>query len=258
MGQKLSKLVNVYKKYGFCGFCRKLYAYVKANYFDKVSFVTFLRQRRIRVQLRELLAGDYDRIVLWRSSFGYNVPLFQRPQHIARNLARERCLVFYEVTTMTDKVKTFRKHEDNLYLFNFNNLLLNRILMSELKQVRRPKYIQVYSTDWKLSKENIENYRANGFGFIYEYIDDLSPELAGTKELPQYITDKYHYAMTHEDVYVVVTAELLRQDVLKHRSGARVAFSSNGVDNSFFQHFDENYRFEPEFQKILDLGKPIV
>ena len=73
MGQKLSKLVNVYKKYGFCGFCRKLYAYVKANYFDKVSFVTFLRQRRIRVQLRELLAGDYDRIVLWRSSFGYNV-----------------------------------------------------------------------------------------------------------------------------------------------------------------------------------------
>ena len=114
MGQKLSKLVNVYKKYGFCGFCRKLYAYVKANYFDKVSFVTFLRQRRIREQLRELLAGDYDRIVLWRSSFGYNVPLFQRPQHIARNLARERCLVFYEVTTMTDKVKTFRKHEYNL------------------------------------------------------------------------------------------------------------------------------------------------
>ena len=215
MGQKLSKLVNVYKKYGFCGFCRKLYAYVKANYFDKVSFVTFLRQRRIREQLRELLAGDYDRIVLWRSSFGYNVPLFQRPQHIARNLARERCLVFYEVTT-------FRKHEDNLYLFNFNNLLLNRILMSELKQVRRPKYIQVYSTDWKLSKENIENYRANGFGFIYEYIDDLSPELAGTKELPQYITDKYHYAMTHEDVYVVVTAELLRQDVLKHRSDSAV------------------------------------
>ncbi len=56
MNSKLSKLVNVYKKYGFCGFCRKLYAYVKANYFDKVSFVTFLRQRRIREQLRELLA----------------------------------------------------------------------------------------------------------------------------------------------------------------------------------------------------------
>lgn len=258
MSQKLSKLVNVYKKYGFRGFCRKLYAYVKANYLDKISFVTFFRQKKLRLALREILAGDYDRVVLWRSSFGYNVPLFQRPQHIARNLARERCLVFYEVTTMTDKIKTFRKNEAELYLFNFNNVLLNRILMRELERVSKPKYIQVYSTDWKLSKQAIENYRAQGFGFIYEYIDDLSPELAGTKELPQYITDKYDYAMSHEDVYVVVTAELLRQDVLKHRSGARVAFSSNGVDNAFFRNFDENYQFEPEFQKILDLGKPIV
>ena len=258
MSQKLSKLVNVYKKYGFRGFCRKLYAYVKANYLDKISFVTFFRQKKLRLELREILAGDYDRIVLWRSSFGYNVPLFQRPQHIARNLARERCLVFYEVTTMTDKIKTFRKNEAELYLFNFNNLLLNRLLMQELERVDKPKYIQVYSTDWKLSKQAIENYRARGFGFIYEYIDDLSPELAGTKELPQFITDKYDYAMSHEDVYIVVTAELLRQDVLKHRSGERVAFSSNGVDNAFFRSFDENYRFEPEFQKILDLGKPIV
>ena len=232
MSQKLSKLVNVYKKYGFRGFCRKLYAYVKANYLDKISFVTFFRQKKLRLELRGILAGDYDRVVLWRSSFGYNVPLFQRPQHIARNLARERCLVFYEVTTMTDKIKTFRKNEAELYLFNFNNLLLNRLLMQELERVDKPKYIQVYSTDWKLSKQAIENYRARGFGFIYEYIDDLSPELAGTKELPQFITDKYDYAMSHEDVYIVVTAELLRQDVLKHRSGERVAFSSNGVDNA--------------------------
>ena len=130
--------------------------------------------------------------------------------------------------------------------------------MRELRAVDKPKFVQLYSTDWKLSVENIENYINSGFGFIYEYIDDISPELAGTKELPQYITDKYNYAMTHEDVYVVVTADLLLKDVLKHRSGARVAFSSNGVDNAFFQHFDENYSFEPEFQKILDLGKPIV
>lgn len=258
MKEKWSKLRNVYKKYGFCGFCKKLYAYVKANYLDKISLVTLLRRRRYRRQLREVLSGDFDRVVLWRSSFGYNVPLFQRPQHIARNLARERCLVFYEVTTMTDRVKTFRRHEDNLYLFNFNNVLLNRLLMAELDTLKKPKYIQVYSTDWKLSKENIEDYRARGFGFIYEYIDDISPELAGTKELPQYIVDKYNYAMSHEDVYVVVTADLLRQDVLAHRSSRRVAFSSNGVDNSFFRHFDEDYVFEPEFQKILDLGKPIV
>ena len=123
MKEKISKLVNVYKKYGFCGFCRKLYAYVKANYLDKISFVTLFRRRRYRRQLHELLAGDFDRIVLWRSSFGYNVPLFQRPQHIAGNLAKNGSLVIYEVTTMTDRVKTLKKKADGLWLFNFNNFI---------------------------------------------------------------------------------------------------------------------------------------
>lgn len=257
MREKISKLTNVYKKYGFAGFMKKLYAYVKANYFDKISVVTLFRYGYFSKTLDDILAGDYERIVLWRSSFGYNVPLFQRPQHIAHNLSKKGCLVLYEVTTMTDKVKTVKKHQDNLYLFNYNNILMNRLLMKKLKQVEKPKYIQLYSTDWKLSVENIRNYIANGFGFIYEYIDDLSPELAGTKNLPQNIIDKYDYIMENDDVYVVVTADLLKEDVVQHRGEKHLAYSSNGVDYAFFQHFEE-YEFEPEFQEILDKGKPIV
>ena len=37
MKEKFSKLVNVYKKYGFVGFCKKLYAYIVANYFNITS-----------------------------------------------------------------------------------------------------------------------------------------------------------------------------------------------------------------------------
>ena len=80
-----------------------------------------------------MLLGDYDRIILWRSSFGYNVPLFQRPQHIANNLSKSNCLVIYEVTTMTDKVKTLKKFQNNLYLFNYNNIKLNKIKHSVLE-----------------------------------------------------------------------------------------------------------------------------
>ena len=110
MKDKISKLVNVYKKYGFVGFCKKLYAYVVANYLNKISFAVFFNPGKYRRMIAEMLQNeDYDRIVLWRSSFGYQVPLFQRPQHIANNLAKNRCLVLYEVTTMTDKVKTIKK-----------------------------------------------------------------------------------------------------------------------------------------------------
>lgn len=259
MKEKISKLINVYKKYGFIGFCKKLRAYIIANYLDKVSFKVILNKKKYRNEIRNILNNrKYDRVVLWRSSFGYNVPLFQRPQHIANNLAKNGCLVFYEVTTMTDNVKIFKKHSENIYLFNFNNIALNKILMEELKLLNKPKYVQLYSTDWKLSIQNIENYINEGFGFIYEYIDHLSPELAGTKSLPQNIIDKYEYVMNHDNVYVVVTADLLKEDVIKRRGDKNLVFSSNGVDYKFFKTFEEDYKFEPVFQEILDKGKPIV
>ena len=68
------------------------------------------------------------------------------------------------------------------------------------------------------------------FKFIYEYIDHISPELAGTKDLPKNISDKYDYVMSHKkDVYVVVTAELLEKDVISKRGKENLIFSSNGA-----------------------------
>ncbi|MBE6141208.1 MAG: glycosyltransferase family 1 protein [Firmicutes bacterium] len=259
MKEKVSKLVNVYKKYGFIGFIKKLYAYIKANYIDKISFKVFLQKKKYHKIINDILTNNkYERIILWRSSFGYNVELYQRPQHIANNLAKKKCLVFYEVTTMSDKIKTLKKENNNLYLINFNNIALNKIIMKELKKINKPKYIQLYSTDWKLSIKDIENYLNNGFKFIYEYIDHISADLSGTKNIPQNIIDKYEYVMKNKDVYVIVTADLLKEDVIQKRKDVNLGFSSNGVDFKFFQKFDQNYQFEEEFKKIINLKKPII
>ncbi len=254
MKEKISKLTNVYKKYGFIGFCKKLKAYIIANYLDKISFKVMFNKRKYKNEISKLLSGKYDRIILWRSSFGFDVPLYQRPQHISKQLSEKNCLVLYEVTTMTDKVKTFKKQFNNLYLFNFNNISLNKILMKELKKITKPKYVQLYSTDWKLSVENIENYINNGFKFIYEYIDDLSPELAGTKELPVNIVNKYNYVMDNGDTYIVVTADLLKEDVINKRGNKNLIFSSNGVDYKFFKKISK-IKLEPEFTNIINNGK---
>lgn len=256
MKEKFSKLVNVYKKYGFIGFIKKLYAYVVANYLDKISFKVIFNKKKYKKIINNILnENKYERIIVWRSSFGYNVPLFQRPQHIANNLTKNKCLVLYEVTTMTDKVKTIKKHSDNLYLINFNNIALNKLLMKELENSSKPKYIQLYSTDWKLTVENIENYIKKGFKFIYEYIDHLSPELAGTKDLPQNIIDKYEYAMNNKDVYVVVTADELKKDVVSKRGDINLIESNNGVDYKFFQTVDKKYKLEEEYLNIINNGK---
>ena len=256
MKEKLSKLVNVYKKYGFVGFLKKLRAYIIANYFDKISIDVFFNKNKYEKIINEIIKNNkYDRIILWRSSFGYNVPLFQRPQHIANNLSKNKCLVFYEVTTMTDNIKTIKKQSNNLYLINFNNILINKILLKSLDDVNKPKYIQLYSTDWKLSIKDINNYINSGYKFIYEYIDHISPVLSGTKTLPQNIIDKYNYVMNNKNVYVVVTADLLKEDVISKRGKKNLIFSSNGVDYSFFQKYNKNYKFEKTFIDIINNGK---
>ena len=259
MKDKISKLTTVYKKYGFVGFCKKLRAYVIANYLDKVSFKVMFNKNKYRMQIQEILKNNkFDRVILWRSSFGYNVPLFQRPQHIANNLAKKNCLVFYEVTTMSDSIKTIKKHTDNIYLFNFNNIALNKILLEELDNISKPKYIQLYSTDWKLSVDNIKSFLNNGYKMIYEYVDHLSADLAGTKTIPQNIVDKYNYVMSNKYIYVAVTADTLKEDVIKHRGQKNMVFSSNGVDYNFFKTYDSVDESDETFQKLLKSKKPLI
>ncbi len=253
----LTKLWSAWRKYGTARFCQKLLAWLRANVLDRLSIPVLLHPRRYRAAIEEMLTGDYDRVLLWRSSFGYAVPLFQRPQHMAHALARQRCLVLYEVTTATDGCATLRMIAPGLWLFNFNNLLLRFFLEHALEKKPLPRYIDLYSTDWKLSARALARYAARGCGILYEYIDHLSPALAGTAALPRAISEKFDYAMAHRAVTVVVTAERLRQDVLRRRGEENLVLASNGVDLAFLRRFDR-YSFEPEFLSILAKGKPIV
>lgn len=257
MKEALSKLWSAYRKYGFARFASRLLAWLRANVLDCLSPAVLLHPRRCRAVIEEMLAGDYARVLLWRSSFGYASPLFQRPQHMAHALSRQRCLVIYEVTTATDGCAALRQIAPGLWLFNFNNVLLRRMLARALERSSLPRYIQLYSTDWKLSARALGRCAKRGYGILYEYIDHLSPALSGTAALPRAITEKFDYAMAHREVTVAVTAERLRRDVLRRRGGENLVFASNGVDTAFFRRFDR-YSFEPDFLSILAKGKPIV
>ncbi len=258
MREKLAKLRSVYRRDGFRGFWRKLLAWLRAEVFDALSPAALLRPRHYRRLIRRMLAEGGERIILWRSSFGWQVPLFQRPQHIARALARSGTLVLYEVSRRTDRCVTLRRQEERLWLFNFTNRALNRLLLRELGRDGRPKYVQLYSTDWKLSVRQLERLRARGFGLIYEYVDAISPVLSGTGTLPRNVADKYRYAMRRTDVYVVTTAERLRLDVLARRGARRLIEATNGVDYAYFRGFDPAFRPDATFQRVLDRGLPVV
>ena len=199
--------------------------------------------------------NEYDRIIIWRSPFGWNVPLFQRPQHIANQFSKQRSLVLYEVTVISDNIRDMRKQQDNLYLVNFTNYVLGQILFEKLSSIDKPKYIQIYSTNWSMSVGEMEDYIKNGFNFLYEYIDDISPELAGTEEIPEYIAQKYDYVMSNTKIPVVTTATDLYNDVVSKRGKENLVFSCNGVDYPYFRDLKDGYKYEKSFEKIINNGK---
>jgi hypothetical protein len=263
MGDKIRKIITIIKKDGFLNAMQKVYKYIKAKYISKINFFSYiyikLNYKKIKAEINKILNEEYDRIVIWRGSFGWNVPLFQRPQHIAKELSHKSCLVFYEVTTVTDKVKTFKKIYDKLYLINFNNIAMKKLLFNELNNIKKPKYIQFYSTDNTISVEQLKKYIESGYKILYEYIDDLSPLIVGTKELPINIKDKYEYMLRDtENVFVVVTADDLEKDVVMKRGKEKLVFSCNGVDYEHFANIQNVLKYDVKFSEILEQKKPII
>ena len=255
MKEKMAKLKNVYHKYGFFGFLKKSFSYVKANYFSRSKFDKVKTEKLLDTLCH---SKKYDRVILWRSSFGWNVPLFQRPQHIAKELADQKCLVLYEVTTMTDKVEAIKKVKNNLYLVNLRNRKFAKMFHKYVSKIQKPKYLQFYSTDYTLSVKDVKKYQNLGFEVIYEYIDDLNPSIAGVKKLPKNVQEKYDLAMQDKSVFVVVTASLLEDDVISKRGNRRLCYACNGVDYDFFQNIDKKFPYDKNFRKIFDEKLPTV
>lgn len=262
MKDKFSKVKSLIRKYGVIGTLNKVFKHLIAKIGPKINIVRLIKAKKEkRLYINEINEAieKADRIVIWRSSFGWNVPLYQRPQQVANCLSKEKTVVLYEVTNETDKVSVAKKQQDNLFLINFTNPLIKKWITELLEKTNKPKYLQIYSTNWSMSVSEMKQYIKSGYKVIYEYIDDLSPVLAGTKELPVNIKEKYEYVMSHTDnIYVIVTAEEIMKDVVKKRGRNNLVLACNGVDYNFFKNIDNSFEFDEDFKKVIEEKKPII
>ena len=200
-----------------------------------------------------------NRIFLWTVKFGWNVPLFQRPQHIARFLAEKGNTVFYFNDPMYDTgIDTLQQIAPNLYLVNRDNYIFVRLLRRFLEKHTGHKYFHLYSTNWETSVSALKEYEQAGFHVLYEYIDDLAPEIAEFSKLPVNIQEKFDYATADNHIPMTVTADLLRQQIIGLRGDKNLAFSTNGVDPEHFRNIKEDFVFNDVFQKVLNRGNKIV
>lgn len=226
------------------------------NVLSKMSLLPFV-ERKYRKVLNKIPLGD--RVILWEQNFGWNVALFQRPQHIARCLAQKGCTFFYYTSIYSDPdVKAIKEIAPNLYLVNRNNTVFMNVLKTFLKETDKEKYLQVYSTNLELSLEEMKEYEADGYHIFYEYIDDLAPEISGTKEIPKNIQDKFDYVTKDSRIPMAVTADLLKKEIIGMRGEENLVFATNGVDVSHFKNNKPGFVFNEAFSKVLKEGKKIV
>ncbi len=242
---KFKRVVENTKKRGLIG----TYKYFKFK-FQKYPFIQEMRKQKLDKQIEKILEDNKDKpIILSLSFIDWNVPLYQRPQHIAIQLAKQGFLYFYNTRNYYDYIDGYKHIGENMYLTNrFDDV------WEKLKD--RKKYIHLYSTNMYEDDEiRIERALRNGDKILYEYIDEISEKISGQK-IPKFVLNRHERLLRDEEnVIVIATATKLYNDVAKYRK-KNFKLVTNGV---VYEHFNNIKKIVPkEMKVVVNEKKPII
>jgi len=221
--------------------------------FYKVSIskpVVNIRNKNLGLKLDKILERNKDLPVILSLSFiDWNVPLYQRPQHIAIQLANQGFLYFYNTRNYYDFMDGYKKIGKNMYLTNRFDDVLEKL-------DKRKVYIHLYSTNmYEDDDERIERALKKGYKILYEYIDEINEKISGQK-IPKFVLKRHERLLKDEDnVFVIATASKLYNDVSKYRK-KNFKLVTNGV---VYEHFANIPNIVPnEMKEIAGNKKPII
>jgi len=219
----------------------------------KLSYVRGIHKIReffVARDLEKIFENNSNKPVILSLSFiDWNVPLYQRPQHIAIQLAKQGFLYFYHTRNYYDYLNGYEHIGNNMYLTNRFDELLDKIDSKE-------RYIHLYSTNmYEEDDERIKLALKKGFKIIYEYIDEISEKISGQK-IPKFVLNRHERLLRDEEnVIVIATATKLYNDVAKYRK-KNFKLVTNGV---VYEHFNNVKKIVPkEMEVVVNEKKPII
>ncbi len=163
-------------------------------------------------------------IIVFPPLIDWRLPLFQRPQHIALQLAKHGFLYFYCTRNSGyDNVNGLERLSEGCYLTNRMDLIL---------AIDQPKVIHLYSTDLATPPDFVFNEMRMGSTILYEYMDEIHPSISNA-EIPSHTVVKHNAIINDDRCIVIATADKLYKEVLARRS-YNCTLVTNGVDLSHF------------------------
>lgn len=155
---------------------------------------------------------EYDEILVFHASFGWNIEMKQRPQHLAEALSDKKILYIYRSDIKNDNIYSIEKIKENLYVLNLDMYSLNVAFFEALKDINKPKFVHVYATCLNsVDYEKIKSYIDKGFKVIYDFVDELSSEISGYAVTDKMISDHEKLLGDTDNVLVVSTARKLKK-----------------------------------------------
>lgn len=201
---------------------------------------------------------DFDEIIVFHASFGWNIEMKQRPQHLAEALSKKKVLYIYRSDVKNDNIYSIKKIKDNLYVLNLDMYSLNVAFFEAIKSINKPKFVHVYATCLNsVDYEKIKTYVDKGFKVIYDFVDELSSEISGYNITSKMIEDHEKLLRDKENVLVVSTAKKLKDIANKFRGeNENNILDPNAVNlEDFKNHGNE---IGEKIQPIVNKRKPII
>ncbi len=185
-------------------------------------------------------------IIIFPPLIDWSIPLFQRPQHIALNLANEGYLYFYCVINQYDDVLGFKRINagGDIYLTDQYELLV--------EEIENP-IIHIYAQDPNIDSLFIQRNLNRGSTILYEYIDELTEDLCSAKED---VIDRHIEVLKNEKIFVVATANKLYNEISKYRN-LNYRLVTNGVDYAHFANVN-NISIPCDIERIINKNRPII
>lgn len=185
-------------------------------------------------------------IIIQPPSIDWNIPQFQRPQHLALNLSKLGCLFLYCTSNNYDNVNGFQEINDHLYLTNRFDLI---------KKYLHKGWIIIHAGHPDYTIQEIEKYKQSGFKIIYDYVDKIDPLINGNSGT----VARRHNLMGKSNIDLgLATARNLYLELKKKIGSQKTLLNPNGVD---LEHFSFNHGPPPvpaDLKPIVDSKKPII
>ncbi len=154
----------------------------------------------------------------------WNVPLYQRPQHIANAFARLGYLVIYRTDNWSgDNVDGCQEVMPNVWLSNCDEV-------NHLQNVVR----SLYSTAHFFTPESILKHGRRG-ALIYEYIDHIDPQISGDEANIKRLLALKEFAFNGGADFIVASARKLADEAIAAVGAEKVIMAQNGVDTRHYR-----------------------